>query len=368
MNRPFFKRLIFILSVIILVAFCVQLNDVAKPQLVNTQGRAFERATVTEIVRDNLQENGSRIGDQIVRLRLEDGSMAEANCPNGLLFGTVCEPGMQVIVMASRAGELTSCTVYSYDRSKAVFGFILFFCLLLAVVGGRKGVKSVLALALTFACFLFFFFPLMMHGVAPIVAAVVTACLVLSLTVWLICGTTRKALAAGLASLGGVVAAGVSAELFGQAALLSGCDVTHRASLLVGAQNTNIDVGGLLFAGILFASLGAVLDIAMDVSAAVTELHAANSQNDRKTLFMSGMHVGQDVMGTMAATLILAVFGGSLGAWVIDYVYDLPLLQLLNSNGLDIVLMQGLSGGIGVILTVPFAASASSWLLLRKGA
>lgn len=63
MNRPFFKRLIFILSVIILVAFCVQLNDVAKPQLVNTQGRAFERATVTEIVRDNLQENGSRISD-----------------------------------------------------------------------------------------------------------------------------------------------------------------------------------------------------------------------------------------------------------------------------------------------------------------
>ena len=106
----------------------------------------------------------------------------------------------------------------------------------------------------------------------------------------------------------------------------------------------------------------------MDVSAAVTELHAANPQKDRKALFMSGMHVGQDVMGTMAATLILAVFGGSLGAWVIDYVYDLPLLQLLNSNGLDIVLMQGLSGGIGVILTVPFAASASSWLLLRKGA
>ena len=81
MNRPFFKRLIFILSVIILVAFCVQLNDVAKPQLVNTQGRAFERATVTEIVRDNLQENGSRIGDQIVRLRLEDGLAPAKNMP-----------------------------------------------------------------------------------------------------------------------------------------------------------------------------------------------------------------------------------------------------------------------------------------------
>lgn len=34
-------------------------------------------------------------------------------------------------------------------------------------------------------------------------------------------------------------------------------------------------------------------------------------------------------MGTMASTLILAVFGGSLGTWVLDYVYDLPFLQLL---------------------------------------
>ena len=73
------------------------------------------------------------------------------------------------------------------------------------------------------------------------------------------------------------------------------------------------------------------------------------------------MRVGQDVMGTMAATLILAVFGGSLGTWVLDYVYDLPFLQLLNSNSLDIVIMQGLSGGIGVILT-----AAMGYTLSRK--
>ena len=80
------------------------------------------------------------------------------------------------------------------------------------------------------------------------------------------------------------------------------------------------------------------------------------------------MRVGQDVMGTMAATLILAVFGGSLGTWVLDYVYDLPFLQLLNSNSLDIVIMQGLSGGIGVILTVPIAAGCSAFLLAHKRA
>lgn len=334
-----------------LLAFLFHLNDIEKPQLVNTQGRSFERATVTEILRDNLQENGSRIGDQIVRLHFADGTEAEANCPNGLLFGTVCKPGMTVIAMRSQAGALASCTVYSYDRTKAVICFLVFFCALLILVGGSKGLKSVLALLLTFASFLFFFFPLLLHGVAPILAAVITATIILSLTVWLICGQTKKALAAGIAAFGGVLAAGLAAEGFGAAAHLSGYNVTN--------------IEALLFAGILFASLGAVLDIAMDVAAAVAEIAETRPASSRE-LFASGMRVGQDVMGTMAATLILAVFGGSLGAWVLDYVYDLPLLQLMNSNGLDIVIMQGLSGGIGVILTVPLASFSAARLLSRK--
>ena len=104
--QSIFKRFGAALLLVALLAFLFHLNDVEKPQLVNTQGRTFERAVVTEIMRDNLQENGSRIGDQIVRLQLKDGDVAEANCPNGLLFGTTCEPGMRVIVMRSRAGEL----------------------------------------------------------------------------------------------------------------------------------------------------------------------------------------------------------------------------------------------------------------------
>ncbi len=358
------RRLLAALVIFVLLAGLVQLNNVTKPELVNTDGRVFTKAVVTDILRDNIQENGSRIGDQIVALQLANGEQVTANCPNGLLFGTVCEPGISVVVIASKTGSLSSYTVYSYDRMTAVAGFLAFFALLLMVVGGKKGVKSVIALTATFACFLFFFFPLL-HGFSPIVAAVITSTIVLSLTVWLICGPTRQAVAAGIASFGGVLSAGIAAEVFGHMAHLSGYNVPNIEALLFISQNSKIDVGELLFAGILFASLGAVLDIAMDVSAAVSEIHSHNPEHPPKTLFQSGMRVGQDVMGTMASTLILAVFGGSLGTWVLDYVYDLPFLQLLNSNSLDIVIMQGLSGGIGVILTVPIAAGFSAVLLSR---
>mgnify|MGYP007055789388 FL=1 len=102
-----------VVIVVLMVAgglFLWQYNQVDKPQLVNSDGRVFEKARVVDIVRDNLQEDGSRVGDQIVTLRMEDGPDAgqtvQANCPNGLLFGTVGQPGMAVIVISANVGAM----------------------------------------------------------------------------------------------------------------------------------------------------------------------------------------------------------------------------------------------------------------------
>ena len=106
------RRLLAALVVFLLLAGLVQLNNVTKPELVNTDGRVFTKAVVTDILRDNIQENGSRIGDQIVALQLADGEQVTANCP----FGTVCEPGMSVVVIASKTGSLGTWVLdYVYD-------------------------------------------------------------------------------------------------------------------------------------------------------------------------------------------------------------------------------------------------------------
>lgn len=68
--NTWFKRLLAALAVFAVLAGLVQLNDVTKPELVNTDGRQFTKAVVMDVLRDNVQENGSRIGDQIVTLRL----------------------------------------------------------------------------------------------------------------------------------------------------------------------------------------------------------------------------------------------------------------------------------------------------------
>ncbi|MBU2701275.1 putative membrane protein [Sporomusaceae bacterium BoRhaA] len=343
-----------------------QYGQVDRPALVNTDGRIFQRGIVTDVIKDNLQENGSRIGDQIVHVKFKDkentGHVVEANCPNGLLFGAVCKPGMDVVVISSKMGSINLHTIYSMDRSMPIFLFIALFLLLLCLIGGKKGIKSAVALIFTFIWFLFLFFPMLLHGIQPIVAAILTSFLILVTTIYLINGITIKALSAGIASIGGIFTAGLTAILFGKATALSGYNVSNIESLLFVAQNMPIDVGQILFAGILFASLGAVMDIAMDVASAVDELQKKNKNLSPKDLFESGLRVGRDVMGTMSTTLILAFFGGSLGVWVLNYAYNLPYLQLLNSNAVGIELMQGLAGSLGVILTVPLTAACSAWL------
>jgi uncharacterized membrane protein len=359
--RAIVLLILFILGGIFLQAY----SQVEKPQLVNTQGRSFEKATVLQVTQDNLQENGSRVGDQIVTLCIDGGEhkgqTVTANCPNGLLFGTVCQPGMDVIVISSRVGQVDVNTVYNVDRTWPIVIFVGSFLLLLCLIGGRKGARSAIALIFTFICFVYLFFPMILRGLSPILASIVTSLIIMAATIYLINGWTRKSLAALLSTFSGITASAVIAICFGHSTSLSGYNVSNIESLMFIGQNTLIDVGQLLFAGIIFASLGAIMDIAMDVSSAADELRKHAPNIPPMVLFHSALNVGRDVMGTMATTLILAFFGGSLGIWVLDYTYDLPFLQLINSNSIGIEIMQGLSGSFGVILTVPIAAALSAW-------
>lgn len=78
------------------------------------------------------------------------------------------------------------------------------------------------------------------------------------------------------------------------------------------------------------------------------------------------MQIGRDAMGTMANTLILAFAGSSLSMLVLVQVYDIPFLQLINTDYLCIEIIQSLAGSIGILLTVPLVAAVSARLMATR--
>ena len=46
---------------------------------------------------------------------------------------------------------------------------------------------------------------------------------------------------------------------------------------------------------------------------------------------------------------------------VLDYAYNLPYRQIINSNNIGIAVMQGLSGSFGIVLAVPVTVLLAVW-------
>ena len=347
--------------------FLWQFNQVDKAQIVSTEGRSFEKATVMSILQDNLQEDGNRYGDQKVELYIKTGELAgqtvEANSPNGNLFGAVCYPGRDVIAIVSVSGDTNTVTVYSPDRILAVAGFVAVFLLLLCIIGGKNGAKSALGLIFTFICIFFLMIPMIYQGVSPFLSAVLITVVTTLVTMYLIGGFSAKTVCSVAGTVAGVVLAGVSAWLFGAAADIGGYNVSNIEELLFIGQHTKVNIGELLFAGILISALGAVMDVAISISSTINEIYTQNPTMTRMQLFRSGISVGRDMMGTMSNTLVLAFAGGSLSLLVLNYTYDLSMNQILNSSSIGIEIMQGISGSIGVVMTVPIVSVLASALI-----
>jgi uncharacterized membrane protein len=128
-----------------------------------------------------------------------------------------------------------------------------------------------------------------------------------------------------------------------------------------------ISLKGLLVAGIIISALGAVMDVAMSISSALEEVHAANPTLSRNELFKSGMNIGRDMAGTMTNTLILAFLGSEFTLIIFLYSRGLSFYHLYSTAFVALETISGLSASIGMILAIPLTALISATLIAGSG-
>lgn len=110
---------------ILFLLFLLFFQGTEKTTLLETEGRNFEKAEVTEILQDNVTESGNIVGTQTVMLKLlsgaHKGELVQANSSSGYLFGAHCEVGMKVVAIVSVSGDEMAASVYTYNREPAVW-------------------------------------------------------------------------------------------------------------------------------------------------------------------------------------------------------------------------------------------------------
>lgn len=335
--------------------------------------KQFVPARVVNVLQDDAEPDtwteGLRLGSQLLEVRLESGKWKGTvlETPNFLnaYFNIDVAAGDRILVYVDFAedGSPYIATIYSYYRTPVLIGLILVFFALLIFLGGGKGVRALGGLLFTLGCLWYILIPLLRKGWPTIPLTVGIVALTAAVTLILLTGYTKKTLCAILGCIAGVSSAGLVATLVGILTPINGFNMPEAEDLILRAADRGLMVSGLLISGILISSLGAVMDVAMSISSACSELVALNPKLNRWQIFRSGMNIGRDAMGTMANTLILAFTGASLNTLILFQVFDYPGIQLINSDMMVIELIQGLSGSIGILLTVPLVAAVSAWLM-----
>ena len=341
----------------------------------DTSRMVYASAEVTAVLADNAQEDyqnaeGRRVGDQELEIRILSGDhkdeiMTVTNYMSAL-FNVDVDQGDRIIVriMTDEEGSYYA-SVFNYDRGIVLGVFLLIFFALLAVLGGKKGVGALAGLLLTLGCIWFILIPCLIRGVPAVPVTIGVSAVAAAAGLIFLNGYSKKTLCAVCGCVGGVLAAGIAAAAVGTLSPMNGFNMQEAENLILYGADKGLKISGLLVCGVLISALGAVMDVALGIASSVWEMREQNPDASAGSLFRSGMQIGRDAMGTMANTLILAFAGSSLNMLILVQTYDIPFLQLINTDSIALEVVQSVAGSFGILLTVPLVAFISARLMVH---
>ena len=267
--------------------------------------------------------------------------------------------GVKVLLHVEDNGEGTEFSIEDIQRSGTLVWLSLIFCGLLIYVGKKKGLFSLIAIAITVLLITHIMSPLILFGLNPILATI-TICLVsTAITMYLVGGFNAKSTSAVLGTALSLIFAGILAGLTMFTANLTG--FSGENSTFLYSAHPELDFIGIAISMIVLATLGAVMDVSMSISSTINEIYLTDKSKTVNELFVSGMNVGRDIIGTMANTLILVYLGGSLP--LVLLAGNIDLQKFINLNQVVTEVASALIGSIGIVICVPFTALVASGLI-----
>ncbi len=366
--------------VILGIAFLVAIltfdwNSINSYTKFNSESLHYIKGRVVSITSESLEQDSSDpslyLGEQEIIVELLEGDMKgqKVNIDNYLsqVHNIRVSNNQRIIVCADTPENAKPYyTVFNYDRTFPLFMLIAFFAFAVIAVGRRKGIRALLGVAFSLMTVIVFMAQAIFHGFNPVAVAMLTVLISTGATLLLLNGLSRRTAVGAVSTFAGVCVTGIIFCIAAWGLHLSGYNSDTAEELLLVRDATGLCVRPLLLAGVLISALGAVMDVAVSLAAALEELVQVNPGLSKRELIRSGLNIGKDMIGTMSNTLILAFAGSALNTMISLLAFGYQFSQLFSSDYMAIELTQGLCATLGVVLTVPIATAVSASLFIHQ--
>lgn len=219
------------------------------------------------------------------------------------------------------------------------------------LVGRWRGLRALVGLGLSLAVVVGFMLPAILAGSAPPLVALVGGTSILLVTLSLSHGLGPMSTAAAVGTLGALILTVVIALVAIDGARLTG--LPDEDAVLARFALGELDLRGLVLAGLIVAALGVLDDVTVAQASTVFTLYEADPQQTFGQLVARGMRVGRDHIASVINTLFLAYAGASLGLLVLFSTSGLPASELVNSELVATELVKTIVGSLGLLSAVP---------------
>jgi len=271
-----------------------------------------------------------------------------------------------VVNISSQPDETTYIAVGDLYRAP-VLGLLLgVFAVAVTVVGGWRGVRSLIALALTLAAVVKIVIPLILSGYEPVWVAIVAATAVTIATFLLTEGARRQTVAAAIGTFVSLSVVAILVVIFDTLARFTALRGSEDATYLSGIGLNGIDIGGLFLAAVIFGALGILDDVTVTQAATVQEIYASDPRIGRMALAGRAMNVGRSHIAATVNTLVLAYVGASLPLIVLFAAGRQDPLLTVSGETVAVEVVRALVGSIGIVAAVPVTTAIAVAMIGRR--
>lgn len=311
--------------------------------------------------------------DETLDCRLYQFTLLEEPVGDSVILEFPNEPGQprlnegDAVFLSSTTGEDGTVTYQYADKDRRLLLGVLGLVFGAAVVGlGRmRGLAALAGLALSVAILLWFILPAIVQGEDAVLVALVGGGAIALISLYLAHGYNPLTHVAALGAFSALILTTGLSWVTVAVARFSGL-ATEEAFFLLSIPD--VDLSGLLLAGVVLGAIGALDDVTVTQASAVWEVHGANPSLDSSDLYQAGIRVGRDHIVSTVNTLLLAYAGASLPLLILFTLSDQPLGFVASSEVVAVEIVRTLVGSIGLVAAVPMTTWLSSRVVKRAGA
>ena len=331
-----------------------------------------------QLVRGRIVEVLPEVDPSIPNVRIEvlggiEGGPATGEIVEGFLQGPTgleARPdfavGDEVIVNISTDPDFGFVAVNDRYRVPTLTLLLGLFAVAVTVVGGWRGVRSLIALALTLAVIVRLVVPMILAGWDAAWVAIGAATGVTVATFLLTEGARRQTVAAALGTAISLTLVAVLAAIFDALSRFTPLRGSESAGFLVQLGGTDLDLGGLVLAAVIFGALGVLDDVTVTQAATVQELYESDPRVSRLALAGRAMNVGRSHIAATVNTLVLAYVGASLPLIVLFAAGRQDPLLVVSGEVVAVEVVRALVGSIGIVAAVPITTAIAVGLMGRR--